>query len=69
MPDKLRDTYGIYPDKQARYPERDRIRHEKMRLRGVPYGVPKILLKGDKIFPGTCEACVFGRGEHICASS
>lgn len=44
----------------------DKMRHESMRLRPLGlYGIPKIQLDSAKVFPGTCEACVFGKGEHI----
>lgn len=55
---------------QGKRPENtpyDKMRHESMRLRpnGL-YGVPKFQYDKDKIFPGTCEKCVFDIGEHIC---
>lgn len=45
----------------------DTRRHESMRLRpnGL-YGIPKFQFNKEKIFPGTCEKCVFDIGDHIC---
>lgn len=43
----------------------DRQRHDSMKLR--PSGMDGIKFmpaKFESIFPGTCEKCVFGLGEH-----
>lgn len=45
----------------------DRMRHESMKLRpNGMYGVPKVQLDKEKIFPGTCLKCVFDTDTHTC---
>lgn len=41
----------------------DQMRHESMRLRPLGmYGIPKFQFDSAKLFPGTCEMCVYGKG-------
>jgi hypothetical protein len=39
-------------------------RAKRIKLGTFSYGVPKFDLGGIEVFPGTCEKCVFGSGEH-----
>ena len=60
----MRDFREVYQVGKSEDRPFDKKRGERIQLKTFSYGVPKFDLGRVGVFPGTCEKCVFGTGEH-----